>query len=315
MQNLPIAVVSVSGGKDSMDTAGEAIDTYGKDRVILVHAFTGHEHELTDAYVANDIPKMTGLPVHVVKADFAKDIERKRRYVTEKWPGKGVTADIIANALEVLKPTGVPFLDLCIMKGRFPSRMAQFCTQELKRYPLDAFMFDLMAKGLTVESWQGVRRDESQTRKGALDSEMTPEGWMIRRPIAGKTAEQVIASVLARGWWLNPLYALGCTRVGCMLCINAGKDEIANCARRWPHHVDRIRAWELIVSEASKWGFATFFCAEQPSQFDTPEDIFAAWNVDRRIEWAMTSRGGKQYDWLRSVAEPTACSSSYGLCE
>jgi hypothetical protein len=35
------------------------------------------------------------------------------------------------RALAVLHPTGNPFLDLCLWKGRFPSRKAQFCTEEL----------------------------------------------------------------------------------------------------------------------------------------------------------------------------------------
>ncbi|MGE2624599.1 phosphoadenosine phosphosulfate reductase family protein, partial [Escherichia coli] len=65
-----------------------------------------------------------------VKADFSRQIEGKRRFIAEKWPVSLVeecgmspeeAAERIHHALEVLKPTGNPFLDLCMWKGRFPS--------------------------------------------------------------------------------------------------------------------------------------------------------------------------------------------------
>jgi len=33
------------------------------------------------------------------------------------------------------------------------------------------------------------------------------------------------------------------------------------------------------------------------------------------VEWARTSRGGRQFDMLADLIEPTACASAYGLCE
>ena len=36
------------------------------------------------------------------------------------------------------------------------------------------------------------------------------------------------------------------------------------------------------------------------------------WQV---IEWAKTTRGGRQYDLLADVTPATACASAYGLCE
>ncbi|MGR2664433.1 hypothetical protein ACUXVY_22910, partial [Chromobacterium haemolyticum] len=37
--------------------------------------------------------------------------------------------------------------------------------------------------------------------------------------------------------------------------------------------------------------------------------------IHQRVEWARTTRGGTQYDLLADLDEPTACASSYGLCE
>lgn len=310
----PIAVVSISGGKDSTATALRAIEAYGRDRCRFVHADTGHEHELTEAYVRDCLPKALGVHIDIVKADFAPEIARKRRYVEKKWPDKGVPQEIVERALAVLHPTGIPFLDLCLWKGRFPSRMAQFCTQELKRYPLERYMIDLMSSiKEPVESWQGVRRDESHNRRDALAVERTPEGWTIVRPIVEWTAQQTVDYVLSHGVKLNPLYSQGCSRVGCMLCVNANKAEIANAARRWPHHVQRIRDWEALVSQASKLGYATLLhhadCGggDDASAYDMSR-------IDAMVDWAKTTRGGDQYDLLLS-GPPAMCSSSYGLCE
>lgn len=38
-------------------------------------------------------------------------------------------------------------------------------------------------------------------------------------------------------------------------------------------------------------------------------------NISQVVEWAKTTRGGKQYDLLAESEPSEACSSSYGLCE
>lgn len=357
----PLAVVSVSGGKDSTATALCAIEQYGRDRVRLVSADTGHEHEFTNEYLTDYLPNALGLPIDIVKADFSADIARKRVYVTEKWPEKLVAgqkgkwvrlgtaeeddaepptpdhpymsavignwvwsaavrpmsadeaAEVVTRALEVLHPTGVPFLDLCLWKGRFPSRKAQFCTQFLKRYPLDAYLFALIEQGHKVESWQGVRRDESHARRNAAEREWTPEGWEIVRPIVAWTAQETVDFIRSRGVDLNRLYSLGCHRVGCMTCINETKDGIANVSRRWPHHIDRIRQWEKLVGMASKRGFSTLLHHADGEGGDA-EHAYRHSNIDSMVEWAKTSRGGRQFNLLQTGPAP-ACASVYGLCE
>jgi 3'-phosphoadenosine 5'-phosphosulfate sulfotransferase (PAPS reductase)/FAD synthetase len=308
-----LAVVSMSGGKDSTATALRAIETFGPSHVRLVLADTGNEHDLTMEYALDYLPTALGIPVNVVRADFTKRIENKRVYVQEKWPGKGVPQHIIDTALAILHPTGNPFLDLCLWKGRVPSRKAQFCTQELKRYPLDNYTFDLMSQGYRIESWRGIRREESQNRKDAKDREETPEGWTIVHPIASWTAQQVIDYVLSKGVKLNPLYSQGMGRVGCMPCINCNKDELLEIARRFPEHIERIRQWEELIGKACKRGFATWFSGSA-EEGDTDADIFDRFNIVERVEWAKTARGGRQFDFVRN--EPhQECSSVYGLCE
>lgn len=108
----------------------------------------------------------------------------------------------------------------------------------------------------------------------------------------------------------NPLYLQGCNRVGCMPCINVSKDELRTISQRWPQEIERIAEWERLVGLASKQGAATFL----PAPGETRTAV-ARGNIWQRVEWSRTTRGGTQYDLLADIEEPTACASTYGLCD
>lgn len=198
------------------------------------------------------------------------------------------------RALSVLYPTGNAFLDLCIWKGRFPSRKAQFCTEELKRNMAVEFQLDLVELGFTVVSWQGVRRDESEARKAALKFEALGGGMFIYRPIVDWTKPETFAFCAARGRAPNPLYLEGCDRVGCSPCINSKKEEIRQTNLRRRHHLLRISDWEHIVSMASKRGYSTFFHKVDDQGGERAARIFLRNEVWQVVQWSQTSRGGRQ---------------------
>ncbi len=280
-----------------------------------VFADTGNEHPLTYDYV-RDLPAKTGGPeIKWVRADFTDDFARKRKYIAEKWPLDGVPQARVDRALELLHPTGIPFLDLCMMKGRFPSTKARFCTEELKVYPVFEQMIDpLLVAGQMVSSWQGVRADESNARAGLPIRERVGGGLFIFRPILQWTAAEVFAKHRRHGIEPNPLYRLGCGRVGCMPCIHARKAEIANIAARWPEEIERVAEWERLVSETCKRGLSSFFAHDKtPGEHQGRKDIPMP-QIHEVAEWAKTSRGGRQFD-LMAFMSPPQCSSLYGLCE
>jgi hypothetical protein len=159
--------------------------------------------------------------------------------------------------------------------------------------------------------------DDSDGRMGnrrhAKKVERVCRGLWIMRPIAEWTAEQAFAIAQARGINPNPLYLQGMTRVGCMPCINVNKGELRQIALRFPEHPLRISEWERIVGMCAKRGFSTFI-ADAHSAIDRRK-VFADLNIWARIEWSKTTRGGRQFDLLQVLDEPSACSSAYGLCE
>lgn len=315
-------VVSVSGGKDSQACAILAADAGNAE---MVFCDTGNEHPDVLDFVST-LPEITGLPLSVLKADFSAEISRKRMFIARdsrfgrnKKTGRKIrwTNKAKRRALAVLYPTGNSYLDLCLWKGRFPSRRAQFCTQELKRRMLDRFLSDRLAEGFFVESWRGERRDESARRRDYAEREEVAEGWTVVRPVVTWTAKQVIDFIISRGKPLNPMYSRGFNRVGCAPCINSSKDDLLNWVRRYPDVIDRLREWEVLVGQAAKRGGSTFFHVDAPEGVKwTTEQAFAACNIDVVVEWAKTSRGGKQYDLLRHAdMGEGGCSSNYGLCE
>lgn len=162
-----INVITTSGGKDSLAQWLRAIENDVPH--ISVFADTGHEHPQTIEYL-DYLESKLGKIIRV-KADFTRQIEGKRKFIAEKWPISlveecGMSTDEaeerIYRALEILKPTGVPFLDLCMWKGRFPSTKARFCTFELKHEPIRTQVIDpALDEHDEVISWQGVRGQES----------------------------------------------------------------------------------------------------------------------------------------------------------
>ena len=301
-------IVSVSGGKDSTALLLLAIERQ-PDNLQAVFADTGNEHQITYDYVQylND----NVFPIRTVKADFTRQIAGKKEYVLTKWAEKGVPSEAIERAAAALVPTGNPFLDLCVWKGRFPSPKAAFCSQELKRNPIiEQVQMPLLDGGNTVISWQGVRRDESLKRRHLPEIDDIGGGLFNYRPILDWTAQDCFDMHKRHGIKHNPLYEMGMGRVGCMPCINCRKDELLEISKRFPEAIDRIEQWEIAVGLASKRQASTFF----PAPSDDSE-LSATQTIRVFVEWSKTKRGGKQYDFLRMQDDGPLCTSIYGLCE
>lgn len=310
-------VVSVSGGKDSTALLLLARERFGAEPM-AVFADTGHEHPETYRYVEY-LDRRIG-PIQHVKADFARRINFRREQLLKAAAGEieygqGIkwTPEEAARAAEVMYPTGVPFLDLCLLKGRFPASQSRFCSQELKHIPIRQHAVDpLLDDGHTVVSWQGIRADESPSRANALPIEESDEDLWVYRPLLTWTAADVFAMHDKHGIEPNPLYKQGMGRVGCMPCIMCRKSELAEIARRFPDEIARIQEWERLVAMGSKRGLATLFASDKTTR---DYDSTTANGIDVVVEWAKTGRGGKQYGLFHDTEELPECSSIYGLCE
>jgi 3'-phosphoadenosine 5'-phosphosulfate sulfotransferase (PAPS reductase)/FAD synthetase len=272
-----------------------------------IFADTGNEHSATIDYVSGLADRVGGPAIKWVKADFADRIAKKRAHIeqSEEYPDSTKR-----RILECLHPTGNPFLDLCLWKGRFPSPKARFCTVELKVIPArEQYIDPLLDAGATVESWQGVRADESLKRSRLARRSLDDVNLWIFRPILRRTADWAFSMHRRHGCQPNPLYSLGARRVGCSPCIMCAKAELYQIVTRFPDQIDKIREWEALMRQASKRGISTFFpCKTIPGK--APDRA----HIDAVASWSRTLRGGRQFDLLKMIPPP-ACQSEYGLCE
>ncbi|MFG0521900.1 phosphoadenosine phosphosulfate reductase family protein [Enterobacter sp. yb_8] len=323
-----INIVTVSGGKDSLADWLLAIENGIPFRVVF--ADTGHEHPQTMDYL-DYLENRLGTIIRV-KADFSKRIQGKREFIAERWPVSlveecGFTADEAAfriqRALSLLQPTGIPFLDLAMWKGRFPSTKAKFCTFELKHEPVKTQVVEPALNDFDeVVMWQGVRAQESPARAALSeweeDADNTP-GLHVYRPILQWQHEEVFAIAKRHGIKPNPLYLQGCGRVGCMPCVNVRKSELAEIFARWPEEIARVSEWERLVAECSRRGNAVFFPSTQdPKRAEKRINVVTVdgYGIQTYRDWAMTTRGGTQFDLLGASNDLSVCSSIYaGVCE
>lgn len=329
-------VVSVSGGKDSTALYLRAIERGLPFRAVF--ADTGNEHEWTYDFV-RELPGRTGGPeIEWVKADFTDRIAKKRDYIAMNWP-REIPQVQVDRAVALLRPTGNPFVDLCLWKTRFPSAKARFCTDMLKIEPMYLSVHrPALIAGNTLISWQGVRADESRARSMLPRFQwMNPVPYMmpaaeqllgkawhafVYRPLINWTEQDVFAYHDRHGVRRNPLYDHRMKRVGCMPCVMCGKEEIRAISELFPEHIDKIERWEALMSEVSKKANATFFnICDDPILAEGWQKPDYDWSLSRtgirsRVEWSKTSHGGRQYDAFLAGAEAfgTSC-NQWGACE
>ncbi|WP_251569579.1 phosphoadenosine phosphosulfate reductase domain-containing protein [Parasutterella muris] len=250
-------IISVSGGKDSTAVALLAMEQNKPEDVIFVFCDTGNEHHLTYEYLnyLDDFFQSKG---------FSK-IKRLKRDCTERLKRKAERLKDRPEIAKLIKPTGNPFLDICLVYGRFPDFNHRFCTKELKVKVFDDFVNQFLEKGESVESWTGVRADESVKRSKLPERELRKEHkktgaqcWDIR-PILTWTTEDVFKKIEESEIKANPLYEMGFSRVGCTPCILANKADLKLLSDLSQIEFYKIEMWEKYLQKGSANGTATYY--------------------------------------------------------
>lgn len=272
-------VASVSGGKDSA-----ALSLWLKDQGIehdRVFLDTGWEHNSTYDYLRGELTRVLG-PIHEVRGPLS-------------------------------------MVELIRKKGMFPSRVKRYCTQELKVFPMQAYLNARMEEGEDLVNAVGIRRAESKARENMSEWEWQDgfdcEVW---RPLVLWTEEQVIAMHHRHGLKPNPLYLKGAGRVGCFPCIFSSKAEIRMMADLDPDRVELIAALEDEISKkASERGADTcraFFSAPDLKRFREDPSATRTWPISEAIAWARTTRGGRQVELFAPAERDQGC-MRWGMCE
>lgn len=203
-------VISVSSGKDSTACICLALALYPLESLIFIFADTGNEAQEVYDHLEY-LERTLGIVIVRLRRSFDVEIAKARARIGEFAAGRAVdtrgaadgpkwTVEAATRALEVLHPTGNPYLDLCLLKGCFPSRRAQFCTQFLKTEPLVEYQMALIDAGNVVWSWQGVRREESQRRRFAREFEEVGGGCSFTALWSAGPPRIALRLLPALGW-------------------------------------------------------------------------------------------------------------------
>lgn len=282
-------IVGFSGGIDSQAVARWVLNRFPAADVILMNSDAGgNEHPITTEFVEwysrNVHPVVKVTPVVGDLLNRCKP-ERERRGLPDDHP--------------------MDFPLMAELKGIWPSRRKQFCTQHLKLEPQRRWInVNVTDKGESFIRYSGVRREEGK-KNNSWRATAPIEGWddmfgqPLMHPIADWTKQMCFDYVQYHGEKINELYSLGFDRVGCAPCVNSNKEDIRNWARRFPEMIDKVREWEKRTGKS-------FFMPMIPG-------VKINW-IDDLVRWSMTVRGGRQYDLL-AVIQPDSCDSKYGLCE
>ena len=340
-------IIGLSGGKDSTATLLVALARLPKAQVQPVFVDTGNEHRQTYDYL-DYLENWLDLPITRLTPDFTQQIAEKRRFIAQdrrtgrdrhgvkhRWSNRRKR-----EALDTLHPSGNPFLDLCMLKGMFPSNRTRFCTDYLKTRVFVNYVDDLVhpsqplaghagcdgcsplqgASGQKVIVWQGIRRDESDKRKNARLFERVGPGFYYFRPLIHWAAADVFRYLADKGVPPNPLYeSLG--RVGCAPCVYANKKDLRAlfALEDGPAVLNRMREWESRVAACSKSGQAAFFHGKELAGARLSEvHPLTFWNrhrIDAIQHWSEKPTRFNPGDWNAFEAEESTCSSEWGLCE
>lgn len=260
------------------------------DRFVV--GFSGGKDSLAAALLCRDLGTTT-----LLHADTGWEHPGHHDYVRSAAARLGLELVVVRS-----KHGGMA--DVVRHKRMFPTRLRRFCTVELKIKPIAAYLAEQTDEVVSVI---GVRREESAARAKLEEWSHFDEGdcWTWR-PLLDWPLEQVLGRLRSAGAELHPHYHEGASRVGCYPCIYARKAEIAALP---DSRVQEIAELEREIEAGAKdGGTRAFFQCKDP--INTSGTAFV--KIERVVEWARTSRGGREMLLPIPVAAPCV---AWGLCE
>lgn len=230
-------IIFYSGGKDSQACLIHSILKYGVHNCEAVFFDTGFEHPITYNHIIETTNQLN------VKLVIIKSSKYKN------------------------------FFHLSLLKKRFPSTKARFCTTELKIKPSIDYILQQNEHLIIIE---GIRKAESFSRSQMQHSctyfkyyfnelsngkyfnyrKADVIEWTKKfnadklRPLFDWSADQVINYILSHNQKPNQLYYKGFSRVGCFPCIMSRHSSIKNIIINFPEQWQSLKIAESNIKSS-----------------------------------------------------------------
>lgn len=210
----PVFIVNHSGGKDSQAMFLYLQTLIPKERLIVIHAHLPEvEWDGTIDHIKNTIGDSE---FHIVQA-------------------------------------GKTFFQMVEHRKMFPSPKNRQCTSDLKRGPIKKKIIEICnARGYNVViNCMGLRAEEGSSRAkryphGAYVNSNcnSKRKWLDFLPIHSWSKDKVFEYIRENGQEPHWAYAAGMTRLSCMFCIMASKQDLITAARLNPEVASRYMETE-----------------------------------------------------------------------
>jgi DNA sulfur modification protein DndC len=246
------------------DTNKLSIDSVEKrDELVRIHA--------NNPKAAFYVSTSGGADSQAMYAYVKKMIPAERIFLVHANLGvvehKGIVSHIVANSvhkLEVVRNDKYDFLDMVLLRGKWPSSKFRNCTSTLKTGPIFSHIkaHSTLHGFTTVFNISGLRSDESTKRAGKnplwLNKDLTLKSgardgydWL---PIFHISKEEAFKLIVEDGQFPYAAYGekatggdTGNDRISCIFCIMGSKNDLRRGAVNYVDHYAQMVALEQVI--------------------------------------------------------------------
>ena len=206
-------VINHSAGKDSQAMTIILKETIPYDQLLVVHShLTGMEWPGTIEHIRNTVGNIEFIVTKAVKT-FEEMVERR---------------------------------------GMFPSPKNRQCTSDLKRGPIEKAIRRvsrergkmLIVNCMGMRAQESSRRAKLRTLKYSSRNSRAGREWYDWLPIHSLTTKQVFQTIHNARQKPHWAYSVGATRLSCVLCIMASRNDLRVGAKYNPETYQRLSALE-----------------------------------------------------------------------